>query len=349
MSHEITNIDAVLVPNASKYRAWHGLETRVGDTISISDVEEHGLHPQIVEGTVTAGIAGQQVTLKDYKSLCALTREGDLHPLHISGNRYSVIQNRDVWKAMSTAFQGVDVDYKLTCVGTLCGLRRYFISVEIGDANGFEVNGDKFHGNINFVTSHDGSLAFRAYDSMIRIVCNNTLNWSVEGEKNLDFKVYHKGDAKVACNKLGTYLNDVLHGRSIFTEKMEQLAAFQVADTDIETVVAGYFINKAFERGEKLETFSTRTLNQVQGIANLARHGRGNHGRTLYDVLNGATEFWTSGEGVGKTTSAGRRAFSSEFGTGSDRKTEFSRYLIKGDYNPVDTEAQRVLAATLAS
>ena len=218
MSHEITNIDSVLVPNHSKYAAWHGLETRVGDSIHLADVEEHGLHPQIVEGTVTAGIAGQQVTLKDYKSLCALTREGDLHPLHISGNRYSVIQNRDVWKAMSTAFQGVDMDYKLTCVGTLCGLRRYFISVEVGDANGFSVNGDKFHGNINFVTSHDGSLAFRAYDSMIRIVCNNTLNWSVEGEKNLDFKVYHKGDAKVACNKLGTYLNDVLKGRSIFTE-----------------------------------------------------------------------------------------------------------------------------------
>lgn len=349
MSHEITNIDSVLVPDHSKYRAWHGLETRVGDTISISDVEEHGLHPQIVEGTVTAGIAGQQVTLKDYKSLCALTREGDLHPLHISGNRYSVIQNRDVWKAMSTAFQGVDMDYKLTCVGTLCGLRRYFISVEVGDANGFSVNGDKFHGNINFVTSHDGSLAFRAYDSMIRIVCNNTLNWSVEGEKNLDFKVYHKGDAKVACNKLGTYLNEVLHGRSIFTEKMEQLAAFQVADTDIETVVAGYFINKAFERGEKLETFSTRTLNQVQGIADLARHGRGNHGRNMYDVLNGATEFWTSGEGVGKTTTQGRRAFSSEFGTGSDRKAEFSRYLIKGDYETAAEEGQRVLAATLAS
>jgi len=348
MSHEITNIDAVLVPDHSKYRAWHGLETRVGENIHLSDVEEHGLHPRIVEGTVTAGIAGQQVTLKDYKSLCALTNQGDLHPLHISGNRYSVIQNRDVWKAMSTAFQGVDMDYKLTCVGTLCGLRRYFISVEVGDTNGFSVNGDKFHGNINFVTSHDGSLAFRAYDSMIRIVCNNTLNWSVEGEKNLDFKVYHKGDAKVACNKLGTYLNDVLHGRSIFTEAMEQLAAFQVADTDIEAVVAGYFINKGHERGEHIEQFSTRTMNQVYGIADLARTGRGNHGRTMYDVLNGATEFWTSGEGVGKTTTEGRRAFSSEFGTGSDRKQEFSRYLIKGDYETAADEGQKVLTATLA-
>jgi hypothetical protein len=183
---------------------------------------------------------------------------------------------------------------------------------------------------------------------MIRIVCNNTLNWSVEGEKNLDFKVYHKGDAKVSCNKLGTYLNDVLKGRSIFTEKMEQLAAHQVADTDIEAVVSGYFLNKSFERGEKPETFSTRTMNQIQGIADLARHGRGNQGRNMYDVLNGATEFWTSGEGVGKTTTEGRRAFSSEFGTGSERKQEFSRYLIKGDYDTAALEGQKVLDATLA-
>ena len=68
----------------------------------------------------------------------------------------------------------------------------------------------------------------------------------------------------------------------------------------------------------------------------------------MYDVLNGATEFWTSGEGVGKTTTQGRKAFSSEFGTGADRKQEFSRYLIKGDYEPAADEAQRVLNATLA-
>jgi hypothetical protein len=345
MSHEITELDSVLVPEGSKYRAWHGLEKPVGDCITLADVREHGLHPRIVEGTVTAGIGGQQVTLPDYKSLVAVTGNGALHPLHISGNRYSIIQNEDVWRTMSTAFQGVEIPYKLSCVGTLCGLRRYFISVEIGDG-GFEVNGDQFHGNINFVTSHDGSLAFRAYDSLTRIVCNNTLNWSVEGDKNLDFKVYHKGDATAHCEKLGDYLNAVLHGRVVFTEAMERLAAIQVADTDIEPIVAGYFINKAFERGEKLERFSSRTLNQVQGIADLARSGVGNSGRNLYDVFNGATQYYTSGEGVGKTTSDGRKAFSSEFGTASDRKREITRYLLKGQYNTAADEARTVLLAS---
>jgi hypothetical protein len=68
----------------------------------------------------------------------------------------------------------------------------------------------------------------------------------------------------------------------------------------------------------------------------------------MYDVLNGATEFWTSGEGVGKTTTEGRRAFSSEFGTGSERKQEFSRYLIKGDYDTAAYEGQKIMDATLA-
>ena len=345
--HDIhPELDHVLVPDHSKYRAWHGKEIRVGESITLGDVREHGLHPRIVEGTVTAAIGDQQVTLKDYKSLVAITNKGAMHPLHISGNRYSIIQNEDVWRTMSTAFQGVEIPYKLTCVGTLCGLRRYFISVEIGDGNGFEVNGDKFYGNINFLTSHDGSLAFRAHDSLTRVVCNNTFINSLAGGKNIDFKVYHKGDATAHCDKLGEYLNAVLHGRVVFTEAMERLAAIQVADTDIEAVVGGYFLNKAFERGEKLERFSTRTLNQVQGIAALARHGLGNSGRSMYDVFNGATQYYTSGDGVGKTTSAGRRAYSSEFGTGADRKQEFSRYLIKGQYNTAADEARTVLMAS---
>jgi hypothetical protein len=347
MSDEITEKDTILVPEGSTYRAWHGKEKPVGESITIGDVREHGLHPRIVEGTVTAAIGDQQVTLKDYKSLVAITNKGEMHPLHISGQRYSIIQNEDVWNTMSTAFQGVDIPYKLTCVGTLSGLRRYFISVAIGDGNGFEVNGDQFHGNINFLTGHNG-MAFRAHDSLYRVVCGNTFINSLGGQKNLDFKVYHKGNATAHCEKLGEYLNAVLQGRVVFTEAMERLAAIQVADTDIEAVVGGYFLNKAFERGEKLERFSTRTLNQVQGISDLtrhARHGLGNSGRTMYDVFNGATQYYTSGDGVGKTTSVGRKAYSSEFGTGSERKQEFSRYLIKGQYNTAADEARAVLMA----
>ncbi len=344
--HDIhPELDHVLVPDHSKYRAWHGREIRVGESITIGDVREHGLHPRIVEGTVTAAIGDQQVTLKDYKSLVAITKKGAMHPLHISGSRYSIIQNEDVWRTMSAAFQGVELPYKLTCVGTLCGLRKYFISVEIGDGNGFEVNGDQFYGNINFLTGHNG-MAFHAHDSLSRVVCNNTFINSLAGEKNLDFRVYHKGDTTAHCAKLGEYLNAVLHGRVVFTEAMERLAAIQVADTDIEAVVGGYFLNTAFERGEKLERFSTRTLNHVQGIAALARHGLGNSGRSMYDVFNGATQYYTSGDGVGKTTSAGRRAYSSEFGTGADRKQEFSRYLIKGHYNTAADEARTVLMAS---
>jgi hypothetical protein len=40
MSHEITELDSVLVPEGSKYRAWHGLEKPVGDCITLADVRE---------------------------------------------------------------------------------------------------------------------------------------------------------------------------------------------------------------------------------------------------------------------------------------------------------------------
>ena len=72
----------------------------------------------------------------------------------------------------------------------------------------------------------------------------------------------------------------------------------------------------------------------------------GNSGQSLYDVLNGATEFWTSGDGVGRTATAGKKAYSSEFGTAANNKEKFADYLTSGRFQSTDLEAntQRILA-----
>lgn len=347
MSHEITNIDSLLVPKGQAYRTWHNLEnTSPNEVITLEEVQELDIHPTVVTGKVTAEINGEQVPLEGYKSLVAQTGSGKLHPLHIAKNGYSIIQNQTVWDTMTKALEGIDIASKVTCVGTLSGMRKYFISVAVGDDDGgFEVNGDKFFGNLNFVTSHDGTMAFRAFDSCLRVVCANTLNWSVEGDKNMDFKMYHKGDVKPVAASLGKYINSVLRGREMFKEAMEKFHTIQVADSDIEKVVGGFFIQQAYKTGNKLsEGFTTRTRNTIEEISRLSRVGLGNSGDNLYDVFNGATEYYTTGEGVGKTTSAGKRAYSSEFGTASERKVEFADYLLSGRYESKMEEAGKVLS-----
>lgn len=349
MSHEITKIDSLLVPQGQAYRTWHGLEhTSPNTEITLQEVEDLGIHPTVIEGRVTANTVNGEVDMKGYKSLISQTRDGDLHPLHIAKDGYQIIQNSDVWNTMTKAFEGVGIENKITCVGTLGGHRRYFISVAVGEnGGGFEVNGDQFFGNLNFVTSHDGTQAFRAFDSLTRVVCENTLQWAVNGEKNMDFKMYHKGDVKPIASSLGKYINSILTGREVFQEAMEKFHAIQVADSDVEKIVGGYFlINNPVPQGK---TFSTRTENAINEISRLSRSGLGQDptsNRNLYDVMNGATEYYTSGDGVGVTSSDGKKAYSSEFGTASKHKVDFVQYLNSNRYEVMAEKAGEVLALT---
>ena len=131
---------------------------------------------------------------------------------------------------------------------------------------------------------------------------------------------------------------------------METLAAVKVNASDIRQVVGGYFVMEAFKRGERLEDgFKTRSLNMIDGITDLAISGRGNSGQSLYDALNGATEFWTSGDGVGRTASSGKKAYSSEFGTAAANKEKFAHHLTSEAFKSTSLEEDTRRILTLAS
>ena len=345
MSHGITEKDVILRPEESSYNTWHNRDTKVAGAINKEVMEHYGLFSPIREGDVYVRHRGGLIEMPNRKALIAdLRHREEAVPLHIASHSYEILQNTDVWQTMELAMDEVDLPHKISCTGSLQSFSKFFISVEIGDGDGFVVNGDRFHGHLNFLTSHNGSLALRILDSIIRVVCANTYQAALDGNKNINFTVRHKKNAKQNAKRIAKHIGRILQGRVRFTEEMEELASVKVADSDIEAVVAGYFLNLAFEKGEKLEDFSTRTRNQIDGIAQLARHGRGNSGQTLYDVWNGVTEYYTSGDGVGKTTSEGSRAYSSEFGTGATRKQELTRYLVRGDYKTASEEAAPLLA-----
>ena len=344
MSHLITEIDTVLCPAESKYRTWHGLEQTTALPITKQVAKDFGLLPVVEKSPLFVG-NGERV--ENFKALTTTTKAGDNVTLDVVTDRYSVIQNEQVFKTMSEAFKGTGLDYTLSCIGTLGGLKKFFISIAVGDdSGGFTVNGDKFHGNVNFITSHDGG-SFLAHDSRTRVVCWNTVRASMNGDKNVDFKIRHKGDTASKCADLSRYLNDVFTSREVFIEQMETLAAHKVGGDDIRQVVGGYFVMEAFKRGERLEEgFKTRSLNMIDGITDLAISGRGNSGRSLYDALNGATEFWTSGDGVGRTASAGKKAYSSEFGTAAANKEKFAHHLTSESFRSTSLEedTRRILA-----
>jgi len=346
MSHCKTEKDTIIVPQGKAYRTWHNLETVCAtDRLTKADARRNGLFPEILEGAVTASVGGRHVTLPNHKSLVARSMDGELHPLHISSQRYSIISNEMVWDTLSLALRGIDMPYKLTCAGTLCGLGWFFLSVAIGDEDGgFMVGDDKYLGNLNFMTSHTGEITLVCMDSAVRTVCMNTCQASLRGSHSFKLKVQHRGNTVAKCEDMGNQINEVLLERQRFIEAMDQLRATPVADTDIAPIIGGYFLKAAVNAGTDLSAgFGTRTSNHINGIADLARHGRGNRGETLYDIFNGVTEYYTHGDGTGISTPVGQQVFSSEFGGAATRKVDFGRYLVDNDHLSVVDEATRVL------
>ena len=316
--------------------AWHKLEILRPMGITAADVKR--LCPKIHEVPVRVEIdgitleVGEKTLVADYAECRPeiIGNEGRFAVLGSHGEKYGVISNCELYEALKA---GVGDAGKIVTAGTLGRGKRAFFSVLLNDGGEFEVkraNGarDAFKAHLNFITSHDGTLAAQAYDSTIRIVCQNTLDWSMQAAGDVGFKVYHTAGSAVAMSKMGELISAVLEGRREFVGAMGELEQLQLSTPQARELATGYFaLIGAKMNGGKVEALATRSANAADEITALFSRGKGNGGRTGYDLLNGATEYWTNGDGTGKRASDAKRLSSAAFGTAAEHKVRFVAML----------------------
>lgn len=305
---------------------WH--RAAIHKPVITRSVVERVLWP-IVQSPAQVNIDGEQIQLENYKVLCADLRETrkDLPenkrilPLHIPKSGYQVITNAQVWDMMEETIK--DLGATITSVGTLERGKKFFISISIGDSD-MIINKDQYKFFLNIVTSHDGSITLFLYDSAMRIVCMNTLRWSMSDKNigDLQVKIAHKKNAELAIQNLPEVVNSILTGRTQFKEVMEYLATCKVDQNDAIAMAAGYFADV------KEQKLSTQSYKATMEIANLFTNGIACHGESLYDLANAATEYWTTGKGTGsKDSTDTSRLYRSAIGSAADHKSDFISML----------------------
>ena len=324
---------------STKGPEWHNLADHVS---AITPELVKRLCPTIHEMQLVGMIDGQQVSMPDHKALVADYREARPEvvnadgtfaphafvPLHIPKNSYKVITNCELFEALQKAIEGIDAE--IVSAGTLGGGKRAFFSVDLKGESEKKINGDDFLALLGFVTSHDGTLAAKGYDTMTRIVCQNTLDWSLTAAGAVGFNVYHTGNAGLCVAKMGELINEILKGRAQFREQMELLANVAVSPLEALEIATGYFVIGQTVPGEQPNCeLSKRARNAAEEIALLYSRGKGNNGRTAYDLLNGATEYWSHGSGVGKSDKKTKweKVSSANFGNGAEHKRAFVNVL----------------------
>ena len=337
MASLITSVDKTYSIRGTE---WHGLANVPrddnGNPVRSLTIDHLGdicfpiISLQNLQGTAN----GDTVMLPDFQAVAAdLRGRGQgIVPLGMHTDSYKVIENSAIWSAIQTALK--DHDHVITTAGTLDGCKRFYITAQLtADGSGFSVNGERFDGFLNFVTSHDGSLACQAYDSSVRIVCNNTLNFSME-RRNAKHAVYvkHTSNADVELVNAAAWIDDCLAGRVKFSKDYDRAMNTAASEETAMQALTGFFWRKT----GKNDRLSTRTRNQIDEIFQAFQTGKGNRGETMADLLNGITEHYTSGSGTGLTrkgqeVTALDKHVSSQFGAAAEIKQEFARIILAAD------------------
>ena len=310
-------------------REWHQLAELV--KVINREVLKPILFP-IVEGKITISLEGEEVTLEDQKALVADYREREdipegkrIQPLSVMGKDYAVIDNaRSLEVVVEAISQGLDA--KIVTAGTVRAGKSFFLSLQQDD-NSVEINkGDKWDFTLSIATSHDGTDSWNFYTSSFRTVCWNTLRASLDAA-DTKARIFHTKNANLQLERMPEIIMAFRNQQQEIIEALTYLAGIKCDIVKAERIVSGYF--SQLQGGE--QKFSARTSNAVRDIATLFVRGKGNQGKTMYDLLNGVTEYYTHGNGTGKTASVETRLFRSEFGTAAEHKERFMELVRNSD------------------
>ena len=328
---------------STKSTEWHGAANLV---TSIGKKEIDLVSFNIIETGFGFNVDGIYVPMPNHKIIAADLRhrldldESDrIVPLHIPKTGYTAISNADVYQQALDICKGLSMD--VVTMGTLEGCKKFFLSIDTGSSeltvkNRANGQNEQVMAYINLINSHDGTMAQETYDSMIRIVCMNTLRWSRQSKGDMGGKVYHTKNAKLAMEMLGKRINAILLGRVSYVETMEMLSEITISKENALYIALAYLGSRS-EDGKKNKV-STRSVNAAESIQNLFERGKGNVGKSMYCLFNGFTEYYTSGDGVGKQSDAATKLYKGQFSGAADHKNDFLDFITTEDMgNEIET------------
>lgn len=225
MAHGITETDGLVL---HKERAWHGLGTVVEeaptpyDALCLANLNwdvafTNGVGGQVEYPSMMEGDTVRPVHANDWK---LVVRMDNNDVLGCVSKNYSAIQNKTVADFAEALAEGNDI-VKVESAGSLFGGKRVFYLLK---SESFDVGAnDEVVPYILLSNSHDGSLSFSARPTSIRVVCDNTLTWALNGSNRNIFRLKHTKNLMANINEARKALELYAKGVPVFKEKCDML------------------------------------------------------------------------------------------------------------------------------
>jgi phage/plasmid-like protein (TIGR03299 family) len=291
MAHELTfgkdgnenNEFFASVESNAETKAWH----KEGETI-VKEAGKYATKQEILAGSglesigyekvpVFMDVEGEQVEIY---GKAAVRRTDNKSAIGIVGDNFQEIQPSELAE-FAEAVIGESGAYFDTG-GLLMGGKLMFFSLKLPESI---MGGENLNKSLTIASANDGSLATTMLTSFIRPVCWNTLSASMRKNKN-----------KIAIRHTKNWKNKVEEARrvlNITVQHFEELAkSFEsLRSESINENYARAFVNTLFPAKGSTDKIPKQTLDVREQVFNLFQSGKGNEGKTKWDLFNGVTEY----------------------------------------------------------
>lgn len=318
MSHNITERDIQI----GTEMGWHNLTT-IRNPISLTEIPElrydMATTPLFIE---TA--AGKFET--DFKQIYSL--DDNMPVGNPVGSKYQLISNNQVFDMVQDALSGFK--HEIVSVGSVASRSLVFVSVSLKENEVIKAATRATKPMLNIMFGHGGNKPLIAKSGFVTVVCNNTFDMAMAEKSDFQLKLKHCKNAADKLDGMSEAIDKHYGIVSEFKLALDGMHAKSCDETRATRLAAGILGN-----GEKM---STRTVNTVDRVVQLYKGGAGNKGKTVADLFNGFTDYY-SHESSGNTGNSWKQFMSSEFGSASTAKREV--FNVLNDDNTLKEVAAR--------
>lgn len=275
MAHNINEGNRVFTVGKS----WHGL----GTIVETEQTAENAIKLAKLDYNVEK----ENIFLKDAKRIdnnIAIVRQDTREVLGITTNKYQIVQNTGAFSFFDVVVGEGQAVYH--SAGALGKGEKIWILAKL--PNDIIINSnDTIEKYLCLTNSHDGRSSLRMYFTPVRVVCQNTLNMSMQDAKN-GISIRHNGNIKMKINEARKILGISIDYYNQFESIVKQMESKELQEKELNN-----YFDKVLSINDEKEV-STRKQNQKDELKTLFEYGKGQkigNKHSLWKAYNSVTEY----------------------------------------------------------
>ena len=306
---------------------WHKLGVKLPNPPTIEEALVHGNLDWEVRKVPTYYSAQTQFGMSTYRISAEMPTghfvtirqdlTGNWYPLGHVSERYEVLQNADAFEPFKVL---LDHGYTLETAGAIDNGKRVWILAKKPSSH--MVGDDKLLQYAVLMNSHDGSTPVFLQPTDVRVVCKNTLDWALDGNKAMRFSIKHTTGVGERLKEVSKILDKADANWAKAHDIMNMMHDHKIDEKQAEVyfeAVIPFLRNRGMSGTNKLgvehRDFATPVFEQLKQNF---KFGAGNKGETLWDAYNAVTEYydhqktyknWIKNTQFGKAAEYKRNAF----------------------------------------